>query len=194
VERTPGQNERDLSRFEGEGGPSAPSGIPSSQPGTDRARGLSGDAAKLEACVPILRVRNARASTRYFLEVLGFQKDWEDPEKHGDPLLVSVSRDQVTFHLSERPEDGPVGGRANVHVDDARRLYEEFERQGARMSAPLEVEPDGSIEFQVRDLDDNVIRFDQIVVPKPPGGKASSTRPSLPAGSPPPARRRPKPS
>lgn len=190
MERTPG--ERDLSRFEGEGGPSAPSGIPSSQPGTERARVLPPGTAHLRACVPILRVKNARASTRYFLEVLGFQKDWEDPEEPGEPLLVSVSRDQVTFFLSERPEDGPVGGRANVHVDDARKLHEEFESHGARIPAPLERDPDGSIEFQVRDLDDNVIRFDQIVPPKLHRETGGATSPSVPAGSPPPARRRRK--
>jgi catechol 2,3-dioxygenase-like lactoylglutathione lyase family enzyme len=124
--------------------------------------------------VPILRVRNARLSTRYFLEVLGFRKDWEDPLEPGQPLLVSVSRDGVTFYLSERREDGPCGGRANVHVDDARALFEELGHHGARMMSPLDVQSDGSIEFVVQDLDGNVIRFDQIASltgapPKPSG-------------------------
>ena len=187
-------NERDLSRFEGEGGPSAPSGLSSSQPGTARARDAWENAARLIACVPILRVRNARASTRYFLEVLGFHKDWEDPPEPGRPLLVSVTRDGVTFQLSERPEDGPLGGRANVHVSDARRLYEELEHHGARMVAPLDVQPDGSVEFMIRDMDDNVIRFDQVANP------AAAEAPACATGRPPHAefprlfRRRRKPS
>jgi len=174
--------ERDLSRFEGEGGPSAPSGLSSSQPGTERARDIWANAAKLVASVPILRVRNARASTRYFLEVLGFRKDWEDPLEPGTPLLVSVSRDGVTFYLSERREDGSLGGHANVHVDNARALYEELEHHGAKMMTPLDVQADGSVEFMVRDLDGNVIRFDQIAsvtgAPPKPSGR------SYPAGSP----------
>lgn len=142
--------------------------------------------------MPILRVHNARASTRYFLEVLGFRKDWEDPPEPGEALLVSVSRDGVTFYLSERREDGPTGGRANVHVDDARALFEELDHHGARMMSPLDVQSDGSIEFVVQDLDGNVIRFDQIVTPNgaPPKPRARLLR----GGSPPRARRRPKPS
>lgn len=184
--------ERDLSRFEGEGGPSAPSGLSSSQPGTDRARDVSAKPSKLLVSVPILRVHNARLSTRYFLEVLGFRKDWEDPVEPGQPLLVSVTRDGVTFYLSERREDGPMGGRANVHVEDARALFEELWHHGAKMISPLDVQSDGSIEFVVRDLDGNVIRFDQIAsvtgAPPKPSGR------SLRAGSPRRAPRRPKPS
>ena len=180
--------ERDLSRFEGEGGPSAPSGLSSSQPGTERARDVW--PAKLVVSVPILRVKNARASTRYFLEVLGFRKDWEDPLEPGTPLLVSVSRDGVTFYLSERREDGPLGGRANVHVTDARALFEELQHHGAKMMSPLDVQSDGSIEFMVRDLDGNVIRFDQIasVTGAPPKPSGRSYR----GGSPLLARHRPR--
>jgi uncharacterized glyoxalase superfamily protein PhnB len=163
--------ERDLSRFEGEGGPSAPSGLSSPQPGTERARTFG--TAKLLASVPILRVRNARLSTRYYLEVLGFRKDWEDPQEPVGPLLVSVSRDGVTFYLSERRDDGTLGCRANVLVDDARALFEELQHHGARMMSALDVQTDGSVEFVVSDLDGNVIRFDQIArtgsPPKPSG-------------------------
>jgi uncharacterized glyoxalase superfamily protein PhnB len=135
-------------------------------------------------CMPIFRVRNARASTRYFLEVLGFQKNWEDPIEPGQPLLVSVSRDRATFYLSERREDGPAGGCANVLVDDARTLFEELAHHGARMMSPLDVQTDGSIEFMVQDLDGNVIRFDQIATvtgapPKPSGRSPLAESPRL---------------
>ena len=132
--------------------------------------------------MPILRVRNARHSTRYFLEVLGFRKDWEDPVEPGKPLLVSVTRDRVTFYLSERREDGPFGERANVHVDDARALFEELQHHGVKLASPLDVQSDGSVEFMVQDLDGNVIRFDQIAsgsgAPPKPSGR------SLRGGSP----------
>ena len=149
-------------------------------------------APKLQACVPILRVRSARLSTRYFLEVLGFRKNWEDPPEPGQPLLVSVSRDRVTFYLSERCEDGPLGSRANIHVDDARALFDELGHHGARMMSALDVQSDGSIEFVVRDLDGNVIRFDQIVTPDgvPPNPRGRPPR----AGSRHRDPRRPKPS
>lgn len=119
------------------------------------------DTAQLERCVPTLRVKDAEAGTRYFLEQLGFSKDWEHRFEPGLPLFVSVSRDGVTLHLSEHTGDGPLEVRVYVYVDDAPRLHRELAGRGARIVQALGETSYGVTEFHVEDLDGNRIRFGQ---------------------------------
>jgi uncharacterized glyoxalase superfamily protein PhnB len=120
-------------------------------------------AARLERCVPTLRVRDAAAACRYFCERLGFEKDWEHRFEPGLPLFVSVSRDAVSLHLSEHLGDGPLHVRAYVYVSDPQALFEELEARGARIVAPPEHQSYGTLEFIVEDLDGNRIRFGKAV-------------------------------
>ena len=58
--------------------------------------------------VPVLRVRDARASERFYCEILGFTKDWEHRFADDFPLYISVSRDALVLHLSEHEGGGTV--------------------------------------------------------------------------------------
>jgi catechol 2,3-dioxygenase-like lactoylglutathione lyase family enzyme len=117
--------------------------------------------ARLELCVPTLRVTDADASARYFCEKLGFTRDWEHRFEPGLPLYVSVSRDAITLHLSEHTGDGPLEVRVYAYVSDATNLHAELVRRGARVVAAPEVTSYGVTEFHVEDLDGNRIRFGQ---------------------------------
>lgn len=118
---------------------------------------------QLERCVPTLRVRDASAASRYFCEQLGFTKDWEHRFEPGLPLFVSVSRDGVSLHLSEHTGDGPLQVRVYVFVRDPKALFEELASRGARIVAEPALQPYGTLELVVEDLDGNRIRFGRAV-------------------------------
>ena len=115
--------------------------------------------ARLERCVPTLRVRDAAASARYLRDQLGFAIDWEHRFGPRLPLFVSVSRDGVALHLSEHTGDGPLAVQIYVYVSDPAALFEDLRGRGARIVRELEEESYGTVEFHVEDLDDNRIRF-----------------------------------
>ncbi len=110
-------------------------------------------------CIPILRVKDARASIEYYAKTLGFGKDWEHQFEAGLPLFVSITRDASTLFLSEHEGDGTPNTHVYLYVGDVNSLYEELKARGARIAKPPQMMPWGVQEMIVEDLDGNVLRF-----------------------------------
>jgi len=70
-----------------------------------------------------------------------------------------VTRDQVSFHLSEHEGDGPPGIQVYVGVADAQALYDEFRAKGVTIPEPPAEAPWGELVFVLQDLDGNSLRF-----------------------------------
>lgn len=100
---------------------------------------------------PILRVADVRASTRYYVDALGFNIDWDEGG------LVSVSRDRCNVFLCEW-DQGQAGTWAWLSADDLDGLHAELRRRGARIRQPPTNFP-WALEMQVEDLDGNVLRI-----------------------------------
>jgi catechol 2,3-dioxygenase-like lactoylglutathione lyase family enzyme len=100
---------------------------------------------------PILCVRSLDASVAYYVDVLGFAKDW------GDRWFASVSRGRCALFLSEGDQGNP-GSWAWIGVGDAAALHEELLARGAKVRQPPTNHP-WALEIQVEDLDGNVLRF-----------------------------------
>ena len=115
--------------------------------------------AQLIRSVPILPVREARASIDYYRQKLGFDLDWEHEFGEGLPLFVSVSRGDVTLFLSEHPGEGAPGTLVYLYVDDVDALYREVEKNGAQVEAPPKLTAWGTKEMRVRDPDGHTLRF-----------------------------------
>ena len=109
--------------------------------------------------VPILPVRDARASVDYYRQKLGFDLDWEYESESGPPRFVSVSRGDVTLFLSEHPGEGAPNTLVYVYVDDVDALYRELDKGGARVEAAPKLTPWGTKEMLVRDPDGHTLRF-----------------------------------
>lgn len=100
---------------------------------------------------PILPVADLRASVGYFVDILGFQIDWETPG------FLSVSRDRCCIFLCEGGQGHP-GTWMWTGVADAGALHEELVAKGAKIRQPPTNFP-WALEIQVEDLDGNVLRF-----------------------------------
>ena len=113
----------------------------------------------LESTISMLRVTDARASEKYYCEKLSFQKSWEYDPGDGNPVFIEVTRDKVSFHLSEHEGDGPLGIQIYVNVADAQILYDEFSHKGAAIDSPPYEAEWGHTVFELQDLDGNTLRF-----------------------------------
>ena len=118
----------------------------------------------LNRTISMLRVTDARASEELFCNKLGFQKTWEHDPGEGYPVFLEVTRDNVSFHLSEHEGDGPFAIQVYIGVSDAKTLYDEFTAKGVPIgSEPSEAEW-GEVVFELKDLDGNTLRFGSPIV------------------------------
>lgn len=109
----------------------------------------------------VLAVRNLDASTRFYLDALGFRRDFGD----GSDGWSFLSRDSFKLMLGECPEETPASELGNhsyvayLVVEGIDQLYEDLSGRGVEiMSAPV-TEAWGSREFGIRTPDGHRIRF-----------------------------------
>jgi uncharacterized glyoxalase superfamily protein PhnB len=119
-------------------------------------------------CVPILRVRDARASIDYYATALGCSKNWEYQTEPGLPWFVSIQFGQATLFLSEHGGDGALRAHVYFYVEDVDSLYRQCHSHGARVIRPPENTPWGMREMRVQDLDNNELRFATRISPASP--------------------------
>ncbi|MFI5460459.1 MAG: glyoxalase superfamily protein [Isosphaerales bacterium] len=105
-----------------------------------------------EGVAPILSVQSLRASIDYYVSVLGFKVDWEDPG-----TIASVSRGRCFIFLCEGDQGNP-GAWVWIGVEDSERLFEEYSAKGARIRHPPSNYP-WAYEMQIEDPDGNVLRL-----------------------------------
>lgn len=119
---------------------------------------------QLGRATPILRVASLEASVDYYVNVLGFRTDFDDPR-----IFASVSRGDATLFLCEGDQGHP-GSWAYIGVADCAALWDEYRLTGAR----LRQEPTNhswAREIQIEDLDGNVLRFGSDPIEDEPHGE-----------------------
>ena len=113
----------------------------------------------------MLAVRDLRASTAYYIDVLGFTRDFGD----GTDGWSFLSRDDFRVMLGECPDDRDAGELRNhswfayVTVSDIDALHQELASRGATVIAGPVTEPWGMREFGIRTPDGHRIRFGEPV-------------------------------
>jgi catechol 2,3-dioxygenase-like lactoylglutathione lyase family enzyme len=113
----------------------------------------------------VLAVRDLPASTQFYIDVLGFRRDFG-----GDGGSWSfLSRDAFKVMLGECPDEKPaseLGDHSYVAyliVEDVDRLHAELAGRGAPVISPPADEPWGLREFSIRTPDGHRIRFGEPV-------------------------------
>ena len=109
----------------------------------------------------VLAVRDLRAFTRFYMDVLGFKRDFGD----GSDGWSFLSRDAFKLMLGECPDEKPaneVGCHSYVAyliVEGVDQLHEEVSARGADVTSQPADEPWGLREFGIRTPDGHRIRF-----------------------------------
>lgn len=118
----------------------------------------------LKNVIPILFVRDVKASASFFREKLGFAIDF----LHGSPPFYgAVSRDGICLHLRfvGQPYFAQIAAHekslilASIEVANVQGLFEEFKARRVDFAQKLKKQAWGGTDFHVRDLDGNVISF-----------------------------------
>ena len=97
----------------------------------------------------VLAVRNLRTSTQFYMNVLGFQRDFGDESG----VWSFLSRDSFRVMLGECPDDRPaseLGSHsyvAYVTVEGIDSLHQEIAGRGAEVTSEPTTEPWGMREF-----------------------------------------------
>jgi uncharacterized glyoxalase superfamily protein PhnB len=108
---------------------------------------------------PILCVSSIPASIDYYVEKLGFEKNWDWIEPGSDePGFACVGRDDVCIFLCRQGQGSP-GTWIYISVDNCEELYEQFRQSGANIQRPPTDCPWGMREMHVTDLDAHILRF-----------------------------------
>ena len=110
---------------------------------------------RFESVVPILNVRNVPASIDYYVEKLGFQKEWD---WGSPPDFACVHRDEVRIFLCQGAQGAP-GTWMSIFVHDVDALYEDYRKRGAKIRQPPTNYPWGMREMNVEDPDGHRFRI-----------------------------------
>jgi uncharacterized glyoxalase superfamily protein PhnB len=109
----------------------------------------------------VLAVRNLKESTRFYMDVLGFRRDFGD----GSDGWSFLSRDNFKVRLGECPDEKPAGELGDhayfvyLTVEGLDALYQELSARGAEVLSEPEDQPWGMREFSIRTPDGHRIRF-----------------------------------
>jgi catechol 2,3-dioxygenase-like lactoylglutathione lyase family enzyme len=109
----------------------------------------------------VLAVRDLQASTRFYVDVLGFGRDFGD----GSDGWSFLSRDRFRVMLGECPDATPAGELADhswfvyVTVEGVDRLHEDVAGRGAEILSKPATKPWGLREFSLRTPDGHRIVF-----------------------------------
>jgi uncharacterized glyoxalase superfamily protein PhnB len=108
---------------------------------------------------PQFRITDARRSTRFYVDGLGFKIDWEHRFKPGFPVFMQLTRAGQSIFLTEHAGDCQIGGAAYFVVADVDACHKEFMRRGIVPTNPPADMPWGPREMVVTDPDGNRLRF-----------------------------------
>jgi ankyrin repeat protein len=110
---------------------------------------------RFSEAIPILNVRSVPASIAYYVDKLGFRKEWD----WGAPATFGcVSRDGVKLFLCQGGQGAP-GTWVSIFVQDVDLLFDEYRRRGATIRQEPTNFPWGIREMNVEDPDGHRLRL-----------------------------------
>ena len=110
---------------------------------------------EFSGAVPILNVKDFAASIDYYVNQLGFEKEWD----WGSPAdFGCVGRGEAQIFLCQGGQGQP-GMWMSIFLEDVDALHEEYKKSGASILEPPRNYPWGSREMIVEDLDGHRLRM-----------------------------------
>ncbi len=113
----------------------------------------------MQRVVPALRITDYPRSKAFYTEGLGFTINWEHRFEPHLPVFMEVSRDDMSFYLTEHTEDCQVGGLVHLIVPDIDAWYTELRQKGLAIAEPPNESLEGIRDMTLVDPDGNQIRI-----------------------------------
>jgi steroid delta-isomerase-like uncharacterized protein len=110
--------------------------------------------------IPDMPTKNCEASIRYYVDVLGFTKDFDDAILGRDRrMFAGVSRGECALTLNEHDAADRSPGLMSCHVDDVDLLHDEYRSRGVKVTSPPEDKPWSARGFSIEDSEGNELHF-----------------------------------
>jgi len=113
---------------------------------------------KLNCISPVLQVSDLPKAISFYVDVLGFEQDFV----YGDPPFYGgIKRDAYVIHLNCNQQNADRVGKGSLYLfcDEVSAYYEEVQGRGAKVTSELNTWPYGMQDFQLADLDGNLLTF-----------------------------------
>ncbi len=117
------------------------------------------DGIAFELPIPVLRTFDEAKAVEFYIDFLGFKRDWDHRFAPGLPLYMQVSRGSLILHLSEHHGDASPGSTVFVWMTGTEALHRELIGKKYKNSRPGLETVDWGRELQVPDPFGNRIRF-----------------------------------
>ncbi|HVN01328.1 MAG TPA: glyoxalase superfamily protein [Caulobacteraceae bacterium] len=89
------------------------------------------DPVAFQDVIPILRIFDVEKAKAFYIDLLGFQVDWEHRFEPDLPLFMQVSRGGQRLHLSEHHGDATPGASVYLYLTGIDALHAELTARGS---------------------------------------------------------------
>jgi hypothetical protein len=125
---------------------------------------IDGEGMRFAHCAPIIRIFDTAKAKEFYLDFLGFERDWDDGAEWENaarehPLYSSVSRAGQHLHLTEHHGDASPGGNAFITMTGVRAFHAELIGKKYRYNTPGLETVDWGLMVTVSDPFGNKLRF-----------------------------------
>ena len=106
----------------------------------------------------VFQVADLERSLGFYTGLLGFEQEFT---VGSPPFYAGLKRGAVVLHLSSSPDSAVRLGQGSVYLfcDTVDAFYREVTSRGAAVTSPLGSRDYGMRDFQIKDLDGNLIGF-----------------------------------
>jgi len=86
--------------------------------------------------IPVLRIFDEDKATEFYMEFLGFSKDWEHRFGEDFPIYMQVSRGRCIVHLSGHHGDCCPGSALRIDMDNVREFCQLLTEKNYKFAKP----------------------------------------------------------
>jgi catechol 2,3-dioxygenase-like lactoylglutathione lyase family enzyme len=113
----------------------------------------------MQSVIPALRINEYDEAKEFYVGRLGFVIDWEHRFESDYPVFMQVSKENVSFYLTEHAGDCEMGGLTYLYVADVDSWYDLCLAHGIVPNHQPEDKPWGNREMRIYDPDGNRLCF-----------------------------------
>lgn len=114
----------------------------------------------INTVIPVLRIFDAEKAEAFYVDFLGFKKDWEHRFEENTPVYMQISMETCIIHLSEHHGDCCPGTRIMINVGGLDDYQKALVAKDYKYSRPgISDTPWGVREMPINDPFGNCINF-----------------------------------
>lgn len=113
----------------------------------------------MQIVTPALRITDYEKSKAFYVDGLGFKIEGEHRFAPHLPVFITISRDDISFYLTQHSGDCQPGGLLYLRVPDVDAFYKEIIAKGIKTQSKPENFEGIMRDFRVTDPDGNTLNI-----------------------------------